>query len=151
MDAAYLTALAALSGSAIGGLAVFAASWLTQRAQVSAQQCAHDIATREELYKEFIEQASESYADAVEHNETDAAKMVRLYALVSRMRILSSQRVVEHADMVMRRIVDTYREPNRTLHDVADTIKGGGLDPLRDFAETCREEFRTQAAVSLRR
>jgi len=149
MDAAYLSAFAALAGSAIGGLTSLAASWLTQRVQVNAQQLAHDIGRREELYKEFIEEASKTYADAVEHSETNAGQLVCLYALVSRMRVLSSQLVVEHADMVMRHILDTYRSPNRKIPDVAeslltDTLRGGALDPLRDFSEACRQEFRTQ-------
>ena len=52
--------LSALAGSAIGGLTSLAASWLTQRVQFSAHQLAHDIARREELYKEFIEQAKKT-------------------------------------------------------------------------------------------
>jgi hypothetical protein len=80
MDPAYFSAFSALAGSAIGGLTSLAASWLTQRGQVSAQQLAHDIGRREELYKEFIEETSKSFADAIEHSEVDAAKIVRLYA-----------------------------------------------------------------------
>lgn len=41
----------------------------------------------------------------------------------------------------MRTIVETYAAPNKTLHDVADSVNGGGLDPLRDFSDACREEF----------
>jgi hypothetical protein len=88
MDSAYISAFAALAGSAIGGLTSLTASWLTQRVQFSAQQLAHDIARREELYKDFIDQASQCYADAFEHSEPDVSKLVRLYALVSRMRFL---------------------------------------------------------------
>ena len=143
MNPAYVTALAALSGSAVGGLTSLAASWLTQRGQARAQQLAHAVGRREVLYKNFIEEASKSYADAIQHNEIDGAKLVRLYALVSRMRVLSSQQVVERADAVMRMIMETYAAPNKTIRDVADTVNRGGLDPLRDFSSTCREEFRT--------
>jgi hypothetical protein len=55
-----------------------------------------------------------------------SSKIVRLYALVSRMRVLSSQPVVEQADRVMRLIMETYRAPNRTISDEADSIKIGG-------------------------
>jgi hypothetical protein len=147
MDPAYLPAFAALAGSAIGGLTSLAASWLTQRLQVDAQQMAHTVSTREELYKDFIEEASQSYAFALEHTEVDVAKIVRLYALVSRMRVLSSQRIVEQADFVMQRIMETYRAPNRTIREEAELIKSGGLDPLLAFSEACREEFGKQAAV----
>ncbi len=150
MDTAYFSAFAALAGSAIGGLTSLAASWLTQREQVIAQQRAHEIGRREELYKDFIEEASKSLADAIEHSEVDAAKLVRLYALVSRMRVLSSQRVVEQADTVMRRLMEMYAAPNRTIHEVADSLKDNGLDPLRDFSEACRDEFKRQLVVRTR-
>jgi len=65
MDPAYLSAFAALAGSAVDGFTSLAASWLTQRVQFSAQQMAHNIGRREGLYKDFIEQASESYVDAL--------------------------------------------------------------------------------------
>jgi hypothetical protein len=121
MDTAYVSAFAALAGSVIGGLTSLGASWLTQRVQGSAQQLAHDIHRREELYKDFIEEGSQCYADAFEHSEVDASKLVRLYALVSRMRVLSSAPVIEQADNVMRRIMDTYGAPNKTIQEVART------------------------------
>jgi hypothetical protein len=150
MDSAYLPAVAALAGSAIGGLTSLTASWLTQREQVSAQQRAHDVSRREDLYNDFIDEASSSYADALQRTEVDVAKIVRLYALVSRMRILSSGGVVAQADAVMGMIMDTYRAPNRTIYDEADDIRKGRLDPLLNFSESCRDEFRTQGAVSRR-
>jgi hypothetical protein len=101
MEPAYISAFAALAGSAVGGLTSLTASWLTQRTQVMVQQLAHDITRREELYKDFIEEASKLYADAMEHDKPDASKVVRLYALVSRMRVLSSPSVIENADRVM--------------------------------------------------
>ncbi len=143
MDPVYISAFAALAGSAIGGLTSLGASWLTQRTQVMAQQFAHDISRREELYKDFIEEASKLYADAIEHDKADTSKVVRLYALVSRMRVRSSPSVIENADRVMRLIVDTYLGPNITFRDMADALKNREIiDPLRDFGEACRQELR---------
>jgi hypothetical protein len=150
MDPAYLSALAALTGSVIGGLTSLTASWLTQRVQVGAQQLAHDVSRREDLYKDFIEEASNAYADALAHTEVDVAKVVRLYALVSRMRMLSSQTVVDQANQVMRMIIETYHAPNRTIDEEADMIKTGGLDPLLGFGEACRAEFRKRTAFGPR-
>ena len=146
MEPAYLSAFAALAGSVIGGLTSLAASWLTQRVQVGAQQLAHDISRREDLYKDFIEEASNSYADAFQHTEVDPAKIVHLYAIVSLMRVLSSQFVVDQANKVMDLILETYRAPNRTIGDEAERIKIGGLDPLLTFSQTCRDEFRKAGA-----
>ena len=142
MDPAYLSALAALAGSTIGGLTSLATSWLTQHAQFKAQQRTHEISTREELYKDFIEEASKLYADAYEHNEANTAKLVNLYALVSRMRVLSSPQVVEHADGVVRVIVETYLAPNKTFRDVPEILDNEAMNPLRNFSSACREELR---------
>ena len=147
MDSAYLSAFAALAGSAIGSMTTLAASWLTQRHQFAAQQLAHDIGRREELYKEFIEEASACYADAFAHEEEDAAKLVRLYALVSRMRVLSSSAVIEQADNVMRLIIETYASPNRPFRDILQRMEGGTLNPLQDFSEVCRSELATGVVV----
>ena len=59
-----------------------------------------NIATREDLYKSFIEEASTLYADALEHDQADTSKLVGLYALVSRMRVRSSPPVIENADRI---------------------------------------------------
>ena len=97
MDPAYFSAFAALAGSTIGGLTSLTASWLTQHVQFRAQLLAADLNRREQLYEHFIEEASRLYADAYEHNEAETAK-VNLYALVSKMRVLSSPRIVESAE-----------------------------------------------------
>lgn len=143
MDPSYASAFAALAGSVIGGLTSLTASWLTQRTQVRAQQIARDVATREELYKGFIEETSTLYADALEHDQVDTSRLVRLYAFVSRMRVRSSPPVIDSADRVMQAIIETYLRPNITLRDVAAALKNKQeMDPLREFSEACREELR---------
>ena len=146
MDTAYLSALAALAGSTIGGMTSLAASWLTQHVQFRAQQLTTDIAKREDLYKDFIEEASRLYADAYEHDMADTSKLVRLYALVSRMRILSSPSIIEHADRVVRVIIETYLAPNKTFRDVPEILNNDTMDPLRDFSNACREELRARGS-----
>jgi hypothetical protein len=70
-------------------------------------------------------------------------EIVDLYALVSRMRVLNMPKSVVCADNVMRSILDTYFSPNRTIADIREIVKnGGGVDPLKDFAEAAREELR---------
>jgi hypothetical protein len=147
MDIAYVSAFAALAGSAIGGFTSLATSWMTQRVQFRAQQLAHDIGRREELYRDFIDEASQCYADALRHSEVDVPKMVRLYALVSRMRIVSSAAVIDQADKVMRFITEAYVGPNRTIEQVFESVQTGLLDPLRDFSQTCREELRRGVVI----
>ncbi len=141
MDSASLSAFAALAGAAIGGLTSFATSWLTQQTQVKVQQSAHKLTRREELYKDFIEEASKLYVDSLIHETSDVSQLVRLYAMISRMRVLSSTTTIESADKVARMIVNTYLAPNKTFPELRDMVNSGAIDLLRDFSEACREEF----------
>ena len=50
MNPAYITALAALAGSVIGGLMTFAAAWVTQRQQANVQWLLQEKTKRQELY-----------------------------------------------------------------------------------------------------
>jgi hypothetical protein len=86
--------------------------------QFRAQQRASDLSRREELYKDFIEEASRLYADAFAHDQAEVANLVSLYAVVSRMRVRSLPRIVETADRVVRVIIETYLAPNKTFGNV---------------------------------
>jgi hypothetical protein len=142
MDPAYITAFAALAGSMIGGLTSLAASWLSQHVQVREQQLAQNLIRREELYKDFIEEASKLYVDAYEHDQAEVSNLINLYALVSRMRVLSSPPVVESADRAVRKIIETYLAPNKTFRDVPEILDNEAMNPLREFSNACREELR---------
>jgi hypothetical protein len=142
MDTAYISAVAALSGSVIGGLTSLAASWLSQNFQARTQQLVDDKIRRQKLYKSFIEEASRIYGDALVTDKAEVANLVGLYAMVSRMRILASPLVVERADQVMRMIVDTYFSPNKTLRELRETMSSDRMDPMREFSEACRQDLR---------
>src|SRR5258705_13577387 len=58
MDTGYIPAITALAGAALGGATSFASSWTTLRAQMRAEHEATSRSKREELYKRFIEEAS---------------------------------------------------------------------------------------------
>lgn len=139
---AYLPALAALVGSAIGGLTSLATTWLTQHGQAKLQQVTQERVKREALFAEFIDEASSLFADAFTHQETDLSKLSRLVAMISRMRLVSSQEVVDHAEKVSRMIVEAYLAPNKTLRDVPEMQKQHTLDPLKEFSQACREELK---------
>jgi hypothetical protein len=147
MDPAYLSAFAALAGSTIGGLTSLATSWFTQHAQFRAQQLGQDLVRREDLYKHFIEEASRLYTDAFEHNQPDVSKMVNLYALISRMRVLSTPQVVESADRVARTIIETYLGPNRTFGDLLQLMEDDAINPLKEFSTACRDDLQGRRFV----
>ena len=142
MDPAYMSALAALAGSTIGGMTSLATSWLTQHAQFRAQQLGHDLERREILYRDFIEEASRLYTDAWENDKADTSRLVKLYSLVSKMRVMSSAEIVESADKVCRVIIETYLAPNKTFGDLPAFFADSAMDPLRDFSSACRNELR---------
>src|SRR5215510_7126103 len=141
MDSATISALAALGGALIGGLTSLATSWLSQRAQARAQQLAHKLTRREELYKTFIEESSKLYADSLIHETPEVSQLVRLYSMMSLMRVISSTRIVQDADKVIRTIVNTYLTPNMTFPELRDMVNTGTIDLLRDFSEACRDEI----------
>jgi len=108
MDASIISALAALGGATIGGLTSVVGAWWTQQKQVTAQELAQDKLRRQELYKEFIQDASKTYADGLQNGTPDISALVEIYTKISRMRVLSSPKVVESAEQVGRAIVDAY-------------------------------------------
>jgi hypothetical protein len=140
MDAAHISALSALAGSAMGGLTSIATTWLTQHAQDRAQRKAEAIAHRQRLYEEFIEEASRSYADALTHDLEDPARVVHLYALVGKLRLFAPKGIIVHADEVMRIIVATYDSPNRSFRERQQAK--GHIDVIRAFAEVSRDDLR---------
>jgi hypothetical protein len=141
MDSATISALAALGGATVGGVTSFATTWLSQQAQARIQELTHKRTRREDLYKDFIEEASKLYADALVHDITDISKLVRLYAMINMMRVISSRNTVECADKVGRLIVNTYLAPEKTLPELHEMVNRGSIDVLQTFSEAAREEF----------
>jgi hypothetical protein len=141
MEPATISALAALAGATVGGVTSFAATWLTQRTQARIQQLTHQLNRREDLYKAFIEEASKLYGDALVHQLSDVYKLVGLYSLISRMRIISSKATVAAADEIARTIIKTYDAPDKNLADLQDMVNRDQIDILRTFGEAARQEF----------
>jgi hypothetical protein len=146
-DAAYLSALSALAGSLVGGLTSGITTWLSVVNQARSGRLAHELSQRDELYRDFIVAASKIYGDAMLTNEPQMQDLVALYAMISRMRVLSSARTIACAQKVMEATVDTYFAPNKTVHELREVIKSGdGIDPLKEFSEAAREELQTFTA-----
>ena len=152
MDTAYISALAALSGSVIGGLTSLGASWVSQSAQARTQMLLESKSRRQELYKAFIEEASKLYGDALvtdSADNADVSKFVGLYAMLGRMRILSSQAVIENAEKIIEVIAKEYIKPNRTLRDMFGKSRelDHELDIMRHFGEACRQDLRGRGST----
>jgi len=57
------------------------------------------------------------------------------------MRVLSSQQVIDAAENILRKIVDTYAAPKKAFHELREMLHQEHVDPLRKFSEACRAEF----------
>ena len=88
MDAAIITALAAVSGSIVGGLASFATTYFTQRNQAHRDFLSRDVAHREELYSQFIKEATNLYADSLDKTLENPAAVIGMYSLIGRIRLI---------------------------------------------------------------
>ena len=148
MDVAYVSAISALAGSLIGGVTTGASTWLSQRTQARASQIAHEVSRREDLIRDFIVAASKTYGNALVNSDPQMQELVDLYAMVSRLRVLSMPKSVDAADRLLRATIDTYFAPNRTVADLHEAMKSGsGVDPLREFSEAARKELSALTAA----
>jgi hypothetical protein len=141
MDGSIISALAALTGAVVGSLTSGIANWINHRSQLRAQWLNHERNRRQILYKDFIEEASKCHIDALQHNEADIPGLVGLYAKLSRMRVLSSPQVIENAEIVTRKILDTYLEPEKSFFQLREMAIDGTIDLLRGFSSACHDEF----------
>ena len=141
MDASIISALSALTGAAIGGLTSGIATWQNHRSQLRAQWLLDEKSRRQILYRDFIEEASKCYIDALQHDEPDIPGLVGLYAKLSTMRVLSTKSIVQRAEDVSRKIMDTYLEPDKSFVELRQMAIDGTIDLLQDFSNACHHEF----------
>ena len=140
MNSAMVPALAAIAGSLVGALGSASATWITARHQDRRNLLGQQIARREVLYSDFIGESSRLLVDALQHNAGDLQKLLPLYALLSRIRLSSSEPVLEEAEQVIKAILKTYPQPNLTAEQI-ESQATNGKDPLREFSDTCRTEL----------
>src|SRR5258708_4420189 len=119
MDVSIISALAALTGAAVGGLTSGVATWLNHRSQVHVEWTLHEKSRRQILYKDFIEEASKCCIDAG----------------------ISSKTLVRRAEEVARKILDTYLESDKRFVELREMAIEGTIDLLRGFSDACRDEF----------
>jgi hypothetical protein len=140
IDPSLISGFAALAGAAIGGLTSATAAWLCQRTMVRAEWLSSQALRRQELHRAFIEISSKCYIEALQSEKPDISGLVGLYANISRMRVLSSTDVVEEAERVAQRILDTYPEPDKSFVELRGMAKDHAIDLLHDFSRACRAE-----------
>jgi len=140
MNSVMITAFAAIGGSLVGALGSAIGTWITARHQDRRDLLGKQIARREALYSDFIAESARLLVDAMQHNSGDVQTLLPVYALVSRIRLSSSEAVLEEAERVIRTIVSTYPQTNLTAEQI-EAQAVNGHDPLRAFSDTCRIEL----------
>jgi hypothetical protein len=141
MDAAYISAFAALGGSVVGALTSFMTTWLTLNSQERANRAARETTRRENLYGQFIEEAAKLYTDALMNQPEDAKKFIGVYALASKLRLFASAEVLVKVEEVMMRLIQTYENPEQDFNWVVKAKDPRNMDILRAFSEACRREL----------
>jgi hypothetical protein len=141
MDTAYISALAALSGSAIGAMASFATTWLTQHAQDRAQQRQRELGRRERLFGEFIDESAKLYAHALTHPLSDPSQLVVLYGTIAKMRLFASAETIGAADAVLDLILDIYHADNAQAEPYDSAVTRKRLAIFEAFTTVARKEL----------
>jgi len=140
MNSGLITALAAISGSLVGALSSAIGTSIVQKRQDRRDLVAKMIVRREALYSDFIAESARLLVDASQQNVGDPQKLIPVYALLSRIRLSSSPRVLGTAEEVIKTILNAYEQPNLTPQQI-QTRAVNGEDPLRQFSDTCRAEL----------
>src|SRR5260370_37346131 len=107
MNVASVSALSALAGSVVGGLTTGVTTWLGLRAQAGAGHLAREMSRRDDLYKDFIVAASRAYGEAMLSYEPQVQKLVALYAMISRVWVVSLRLTVACAAHVVAGTIGT--------------------------------------------
>ena len=151
MDTALITATAAGLGSIVGAAASIATTWITQRTQSIRAVSEWRQRERETLFKEFISEASRLAIDGLMHSMEQPDAIMKLYGLLSCIRLVSGSDVVREGEACCRRIVQQYGEANLTADELRAAIVANRvdeLDPLKGFSKACRSELLAEQAGS---
>jgi hypothetical protein len=141
MESTVVAALAAAIGSVVGASASIATSLISQRTQALRANVEWQIRKRETLYNEFITEASRLAVDAHVHSLEGAEQLAAIYAVLSRIRLISSDDVVRRAEACCHHIVELYWRPNITLEEFRAAYEADQLDSLKEFSIACRLEL----------
>ena len=125
-----------------GASAAIATTWISQKSQTVRERSKWETRKRETLYGDFITEASQRLANAFDHSLDSPETIVKLGALLGRIRLVSSDAVLTAAEECFDRIVELYAKPNRTMAELVTTLHSGEFEVLEHFSDACRIELR---------
>jgi hypothetical protein len=141
LDPAIVSGFSAVFGSLVGGGASIVTAWFTQKAQSRREATHAEIRRREVVYTEFISEGSKLLIDALDHSLDNPSVFIQIYGLLNRIRLTSSDSVVDAAEKSIEAIIERYFLPNLTVAEFRTKAQQES-DPLKGFSEACRNELR---------
>jgi hypothetical protein len=142
MDTAWISAFSAVMGSLVGAFTSFVTTYANQRAQYKRDFLSRQFSQRETLYSEFINEAARLTIDSLEHQMENPSSLVTIYSLANRIRLSSSEEVVQAAMSAIETIIEAYRRPTMTAEQIRQGAYLELKDPVKEFGEACRKELR---------
>jgi hypothetical protein len=141
MDTTIVSALAGIFGSLSGGSATVATAWLAQNTRSKRETARAELAKREALYGEFINECSKRVMDSLERTLDKPQTLLSIYALLNRIRLCASDAVLTQAIELVKCIMEQYFAPNVSIEEFHERAHKGHIDPLKAFSEACRREM----------
>ncbi len=141
MDQAYVSTIAALAGTVIGGLTSFGTAWVSQSIQARSARLAIESARRSDLYGRFMDELAALYSHALRGDDIDYGKLVNVFALRGRITLMASPPVIACAERSVKFLVDLYIGPKLSAQEVRAMMDAANADAIGEFAKLCRAEF----------
>jgi hypothetical protein len=143
-DPAFLSAMSALVGALMGGTASLAAAIYTQRYQNRLQRIARETAKREQVYADFIMDASKLLLNAYVHDGIIlGGDEQHLIGLSNRMRLFAPPKIIKEAEAVIKGIVEISLRPSVDLRKLAmaELSNNSNSDLLFQFSQAARSDL----------
>jgi hypothetical protein len=143
MNEVVISAVAALTGSALGGLTPIISNYLVQRGLTQRELLTHELVQRQNLYAEFIRCGTTLYVSVTtkEPQDENLDDLVKLYALVGRIRLYASAPIIEAAQDFAALVTEKYGSAAISIEDLRSATLKPHLDPLQPFSVQCRKEL----------
>ena len=138
--------MSAVLGSLVGGSASVATTWMAQKTMSRRELAREELRKREALYGEFIGESAKLFMDAFTHNLEKPEALLPLFALINRIRLCASRKVLAEAERLLGRLTDQYFASNMTVEQLRQLAHTEQADPLSAFGEACRVELKALRA-----
>jgi len=138
--------MSAVLGSLVGGSASVMTTWMAQKTMSKRELAREELRKREALYGEFIGECAKLFMDAFTHELEKPETLLPVFALINRIRLCASRKVLGEAERLLGRLTDQYFAKNMTVDELRKLAHTGEADPLSAFGEACRAELKALRA-----